>query len=245
MKPRHTIPRLKRCSTNRYPAFTIIELLTVITAVALLCALAIPLMASSHEKSGRAQCKSNLQQVYLAAQLFADENNNSLPAHTASGNFLWDLPSASADALTESGARRQIMYCPTSTQALSVDAFWNFSSTRRIVGYSCLFQRIGFSGSLIAPKEFVSKINQPMPGSTLAESEFIADVVISDLAGSNFDIAILSAITLRGSYGSSHMQGQRPAGGNILFLDGHVGWRPFNQMQVRYLDSAGRARWWF
>lgn len=245
MKPQHTIARAKRRSTARNPAFTIVELMVVITTVALLCALAIPLMASSHEKSGRAQCKSNLQQVYLAAQLFADENNNSLPTHMASGSFLWDLPVASADALTESGARRQIMYCPKSTQALDVNGFWNFSSTRRVVGYSCLFQRTGFAGWLIPPKAFVSKINQPMPGSTLAESEFIADVVISDVAGVNFDLSIVSAATRSGTYGSSHMQGQRPAGGNILFLDGHVAWRPFDQMQVRYQDAGGRAHWWF
>jgi hypothetical protein len=30
---------------------------------------------------------------------------------------------------------------------------------------------------------------------------------------------------------TSHLSGQNPAGGNILFEDGHAAWRPFSQMK--------------
>jgi prepilin-type processing-associated H-X9-DG protein len=36
------------------------------------------------------------------------------------------------------------------------------------------------------------------------------------------------------------------AGGNILYLDGHVAWRNFRQMEVRQIADAGRDfRFWF
>jgi prepilin-type processing-associated H-X9-DG protein len=37
---------------------------------------------------------------------------------------------------------------------------------------------------------------------------------------------------------TAHMRGGKPAGGNILFLDGHVGWRDFSAMRVQHQHSG-------
>jgi prepilin-type processing-associated H-X9-DG protein len=42
------------------------------------------------------------------------------------------------------------------------------------------------------------------------------------------------------------MNGQRPAGGNIVFLDGHVGWRRFEKMTIRTTDNdADHPAFWY
>ena len=38
---------------------------------------------------------------------------------------------------------------------------------------------------------------------------------------------------------TSHMSGKKPSGGNILFLDGHVIWRNFAEMEVQHRHPDG------
>lgn len=38
------------------------------------------------------------------------------------------------------------------------------------------------------------------------------------------------------------MAGRLPAGGNLLFLDGHVAWRRFQEMRIRTVGEP--AFWW-
>jgi prepilin-type processing-associated H-X9-DG protein len=38
---------------------------------------------------------------------------------------------------------------------------------------------------------------------------------------------------------SAHLNGAVPSGGNIMFLDGHVDWRKFQQMTNMALPSGG------
>jgi prepilin-type processing-associated H-X9-DG protein len=37
------------------------------------------------------------------------------------------------------------------------------------------------------------------------------------------------------------MRGKKPAGGNILFLDGHVEWRDFGSMKLQLMDAGPRG----
>jgi prepilin-type N-terminal cleavage/methylation domain-containing protein/prepilin-type processing-associated H-X9-DG protein len=39
-----------------------------------------------------------------------------------------------------------------------------------------------------------------------------------------------------------HMEGKRPAGGNVAFLDGHVDWRKFSKMSIR---TWGEPSFWY
>jgi prepilin-type N-terminal cleavage/methylation domain-containing protein/prepilin-type processing-associated H-X9-DG protein len=46
---------------------------------------------------------------------------------------------------------------------------------------------------------------------------------------------------------SAHLYGTNPDGGNILFMDGHVDWRPFGQMHLRAFAGQGTGNpyfWW-
>jgi prepilin-type processing-associated H-X9-DG protein/prepilin-type N-terminal cleavage/methylation domain-containing protein len=57
-------------------AFTLVELLVVITMIAILAGLLLPVLTSSKASAWRADCVSNLRQLGVACRLYWDENNN-------------------------------------------------------------------------------------------------------------------------------------------------------------------------
>jgi len=72
-------------------AFTLIELLVVIAIIAILAALLLPSLASAKERGKRAACESNLRQIQMAAQLYADDTKGYPPAYINSTTRWMDL----------------------------------------------------------------------------------------------------------------------------------------------------------
>ncbi len=65
-----------------------------------------------------------------------------------------------------------------------------------------------------------------------SDAEFIADAVASTYG----DYTRIQGMLLDRT---SHLHGRVPAGGNILFLDGHTAWRPFREMKPRIPVDVG------
>jgi len=66
----------QRGDTN---AFTLIELLVVIAIIAILAAIIYPVFARAREKARAAKCLSNLRQIGMAIQLYADDYDEFYP----------------------------------------------------------------------------------------------------------------------------------------------------------------------
>ena len=60
-------------------AFTLVELLVVIAIMGVLASLLLPALNTAREKGRRVACASNLRQIGIAIQLFANDNNNKTP----------------------------------------------------------------------------------------------------------------------------------------------------------------------
>jgi prepilin-type N-terminal cleavage/methylation domain-containing protein/prepilin-type processing-associated H-X9-DG protein len=238
-----------KAATQTAQAFTLIELLVVIAIIAILAALLLPALNSAKEKARRAQCASNLRQIGLSFQIYASENNDRLPTHTVSGGeWLWDLHAVVANQITDGGAKRQILYCPAfhayyKTELNNADRWWNYTSSgdRRVTSYSWLLERAGMA-PMRPGKSFYSRLSNV---TNVTEAELATDCVISEFPDTNNFTRIVSTSGIVPFHVTSHLNGKMPSGRNILFADGHVTWRRFRDMRLRYTPPGGRPAFWF
>jgi prepilin-type processing-associated H-X9-DG protein len=169
-------------------------------------------------------------------------------------------------SITKDLSVQDVFYCPANLmQTFERDLYWRYSVSYdnargrwdgcRVGGYIWLWAaswNTWYSGALpilgTGNKQWVSTIFIDNP----EETELITDAIMSQTY--NYD----SKIYPNGNFGqittggisrdsSSHLKSlKEPYGGNIGFVDGHVEWRPFEQMQLR-LPTLYRfdPNWWW
>jgi prepilin-type processing-associated H-X9-DG protein len=144
-----------------------------------------------------------------------------------------------------------VLYCPGfhayyKSQLGNIDRWYIYNGNWNncVLSYGTMIQRDGLSVANLRPgKQFVSRFAV----TNASAVELFTDVVISEGTGAaateNF-IRITSTSGIVPYHTSSHIERNRPSGGNLLFVDGHVAWRRFREMQVRY-SPGSRPGFWF
>ena len=193
------------------------------------------------------------------------------PTAATPGAWLWDIPIPTRDLYVDTGAQRRQCYCPVFAD-MDVDALWTYpptgTATISVWGYIVLVDRGGnrspaipqytfpqplvnlsyqtrtaplqkFYDTTLSPPGWVSPL--PSPETVLA-----ADGTPSS---SSSTTAVSNTFHVAGGWNAqehvaAHPNGKRgfPEGGNVLYMDGHVVWIPFDSMKLR---TTTNPYWWF
>jgi prepilin-type N-terminal cleavage/methylation domain-containing protein len=194
-----------------------------------------------------------------------NNNNAGDPQSARSGSDTWDISNAIGYAIA--GNTPDIMFCPSSYASKekgNLLQFWNFQSAApytaegnyKSVGYVWMMKRwdaanTGNPTMIInsaKPRNLLVKTTLQATNSlSISETEVGADITISDGPARTANFAGVPSSTLTTGFNSKHMNKRSPEGGDILFQDSHVGWRPFRDMDwITHDNSSVGARYvWF
>jgi prepilin-type N-terminal cleavage/methylation domain-containing protein/prepilin-type processing-associated H-X9-DG protein len=207
----------------RKTGFTLIELLVVIAIIAILAAILFPVFARAREKARQTSCLSNLKQLGLAIQMYAQDYDERLtrpyrymyPNGTRS-LFWW------GDMMQPYIKNYQLLECPSGS--------WSYTYLRPSglpnplicsYAYNSVYHTESGThvGSLADAK--IATIDKP------AETIILCDSTTTEIytGGShNFTISGPTGITDLGTGGYNRVAERHNEGFNCNFVDGHAKW---------------------
>lgn len=223
--------------------FTLIELLIVIAIIALLVSIIVPSFRAARDQAKRTLCASNLRQVGVATQTYANENNDSIPYgpdgrpitatnfYLVRGNVtsllsLEDGAPVGLGLMVETQLRKQpeVLFCPGADQpVLAADELEKFGKVQSQSGY---FYRHGSVSALTGdpgrPKLTLGQLGENRDGAQIralvADLQFLVDPSLEP-----FNV-----------FTRTNHRGQLS---NTLFDDGGI--RPLDNSNDRYTVDIG------
>jgi prepilin-type N-terminal cleavage/methylation domain-containing protein len=114
MRDRITTWRRRTSKGVACHAFTLVELLLVISIIAILAALLLPALASSKRKAQQTACLNNIKQITLASLMYMGDTGHDLPDNEPGlSHYDPNAPAFWWDALANYGTAGKVRLCPS------------------------------------------------------------------------------------------------------------------------------------
>ncbi|MFW6039209.1 MAG: type II secretion system protein [bacterium] len=206
-------------ATFKRTGFTLVELLVVISIIALLIAILLPALKQARDLARRIQCLSQVRQINLAAHNYAVDHDGVLPARHRALPMRWHSvlsPGVSARTLWDFGYvggnvdDPQLIVCPSrfdrwnlSSAYMEAERWKDFDSTYYFNGGSATYSGAFYEVNL--------ERHEP-------ERVMFSDIVVN--AEPNTDYQRFKQ--------TNHWASDGPIGGNAVRADGSGEWLPFD-----------------
>jgi prepilin-type N-terminal cleavage/methylation domain-containing protein len=226
-------------------AFTLVELLVVIAIILIIAAILFPVFAQAREKARQIVCVSNMRQIGIAFQEYITDNNEGLPNAAAGGS----------DGVGAVGVWMFYTYYPAdashhNTFDPTKSCLYPYVKSARV--FVCPDDPIGaisgdsysYNSCLTSPNlQAVSKTGLLWPGKPLSTQQFPSNTMLLAEEGStdpaaSTDDGLMNFDDSPDGYNASSFSVRHSAGSNLLLLDSHVKWYPYDQLVDGNFETA-------
>ena len=261
---------------RRRCGFTLIELLVVIAILALLFGILMPVLRIAREQGRRSVCGQNEKNMALGLIMYGNDYDGKLPQNQVDRWLFDVSYWTTDILMRSGAFDRHTFYCPSypgrdriifwrygeNLPGGTTEGYPKPEPTddarrkdyHRIIGYFWLIDYLdGRREKPMTPEGGQSKdwvrslIDTKAPPAMV---EMIVDSTCStsgDRQNADFTAATGGVMQRWGLYDrTNHIKGTKCTGTNVAFVDGHVEWRHFNDMECRwpFQTYANPSFWW-